>query len=171
MSRVVLGVTGGIAAYKACELLRRLTEAGHGVTVVPTESALRFVGTPTWEALGGRAVPTDVFADVPSVTHVRLGQQADLIMVAPATADVLARAAQGLVWVPRNEWGRRVVDQLCSFPGGRNDDIVDMCGLWGRALDLILAARAGRGVEPAGIVPFSAQWLEYQEKTNANRIF
>lgn len=96
MSRVVLGVTGGIAAYKACELLRRLTEAGHEVTVVPTESALRFVGTPTWEALSGRAVPTDVFTDVPSVTHVRLGQQADLIMVAPATADVLARAAQGL---------------------------------------------------------------------------
>lgn len=90
---------------------------------------------------------------------------------AARAASFAARAAQGLVWVPRNEWGRRVVDQLCSFPGGRNDDIVDMCGLWGRALDLILAARAGRGVEPAGIVPFSAQWLEYQEKTNANRIF
>lgn len=82
-----------------------------------------------------------------------------------------ARAAQGMVWFPRNAWGRSVVDQLCAFPGGRNDDKVDMCGLWGRALDMILAARAGRGTEPVGIQPFSVQWLEYQETVNANRLF
>lgn len=93
--RVVLGVSGGIAAYKACELLRRLTESGHDVTVIPTASALRFVGAPTWEALSGHPVSSDVFADVDQVLHVRLGQQADLVVVAPATADLLARAAQG----------------------------------------------------------------------------
>lgn len=90
---------------------------------------------------------------------------------AARAASFAARAAQGLVWVPRNDWGRHVVDQLCAFPGGRHDDAVDMCGLWGRAIDMILAARAGKGQQPAGIVPFSAQWLEYQEQTNANRIF
>ncbi|HEU0128759.1 MAG TPA: bifunctional phosphopantothenoylcysteine decarboxylase/phosphopantothenate--cysteine ligase CoaBC [Pseudonocardiaceae bacterium] len=95
-SRVVLGVTGGIAAYKACELLRLLTESGHDVTVVPTAAALRFVGSPTWEALSGKPVSSDVFADVASVLHVRLGQQADLVIVAPATANVLAKAAHGL---------------------------------------------------------------------------
>ncbi|GAB2926967.1 bifunctional phosphopantothenoylcysteine decarboxylase/phosphopantothenate--cysteine ligase CoaBC [Rhodococcus aerolatus] len=93
--RVVLGVGGGIAAYKACELLRRLTEAGHEVRVVPTESALRFVGAATFEALSGQPVASGVWDDVPSVPHVRLGQQADLVVVAPATADVLSRAAQG----------------------------------------------------------------------------
>jgi phosphopantothenoylcysteine decarboxylase/phosphopantothenate--cysteine ligase len=93
--RVVLGVGGGIAAYKACELLRRFTESGHEVTVVPTEAALRFVGSATWEALSGRSVSSDVFSDVPSVRHVRLGQQADLVLVAPATADLLAKAAHG----------------------------------------------------------------------------
>ena len=93
--RVVLGVSGGIAAYKACELLRRLTKSGSAVTVVPTESALRFVGAPTWEALSGRPVSTSVWDDVESVAHVRLGQQADLVVVAPATADLLARAAVG----------------------------------------------------------------------------
>lgn len=82
-----------------------------------------------------------------------------------------ARCAQGLVWVPRNEWGRRVVDQLCAFPGGRNDDIVDMCGLWGRAMDMLLAARAGQNKKQEGIQPFSVQWLEYQERQNAERIF
>lgn len=96
MSRVVLGVGGGIAAYKACELLRRFGEAGHEVTVVPTESALRFVGSATWEALSGRPVAAEVFSDVPAVAHVRLGQEADLVFVAPATADLLAKAAQGL---------------------------------------------------------------------------
>jgi phosphopantothenoylcysteine decarboxylase/phosphopantothenate--cysteine ligase len=93
---VVLGVSGGIAAYKACELLRRLTETGHDVTVVPTASALAFVGAPTWAALSGRPVATDVWTDVHEVPHVRIGQSADLVVVAPATADLLARAAHGL---------------------------------------------------------------------------
>jgi phosphopantothenoylcysteine decarboxylase/phosphopantothenate--cysteine ligase len=92
---VLLGVAGGIAAYKSAELLRRLTETGHAVRVVPTESALNFVGAATFEALSGRPVHTGVFTDVPSVQHVRLGQQADLVVVAPATADLLARAAAG----------------------------------------------------------------------------
>ncbi len=94
--RIVLGVAGGIAAYKAALLLRLFTEAGHHVDVMPTEAALRFVGAPTWEALSGHPVSTDVFTDVPGVRHVSLGQQADLIVVAPATADLLARAAAGL---------------------------------------------------------------------------
>ncbi len=94
-THVVLGVSGGIAAYKACELLRRFTESGHDVTVVPTAAALSFVGAATWEALSGRPVHTDVFSDVSSVLHVRLGQQADLVIVAPATADLLAKAANG----------------------------------------------------------------------------
>jgi phosphopantothenoylcysteine decarboxylase / phosphopantothenate---cysteine ligase len=93
--RVVLGVSGGIAAYKACELLRRLTESGHDVTVVPTAAALRFVGAATWEALSGKPVSADVFSDVPAVQHLRLGQDADLVLVAPATADLLAKAAGG----------------------------------------------------------------------------
>jgi phosphopantothenoylcysteine decarboxylase/phosphopantothenate--cysteine ligase len=93
--RVVLGVAGGIAAYKACSLLRLLTEAGHDVTVVPTASALRFVGEATWAALSGKPVHTDVWSDITSVPHVRIGQQADLVVVAPATADLLARAATG----------------------------------------------------------------------------
>jgi phosphopantothenoylcysteine decarboxylase/phosphopantothenate--cysteine ligase len=96
VSRVVLGVSGGIAAYKACELLRLLTESGHEVRVVPTEAALRFVGAPTWEALSGQPVATGVFTDIPEVPHVRLGQTADLVLVAPATADLLAKAAHGL---------------------------------------------------------------------------
>jgi phosphopantothenoylcysteine decarboxylase/phosphopantothenate--cysteine ligase len=94
--RVVLGVSGGIAAYKACELLRLFTESGHDVTVVPTESALEFVGAPTWAALSGKPVHTDVWSDVEDVPHVRLGQTADLVVVAPATANTLARAAHGL---------------------------------------------------------------------------
>jgi phosphopantothenoylcysteine decarboxylase/phosphopantothenate--cysteine ligase len=93
---VVLGVSGGIAAYKACELLRRFTESGHDVTVVPTASALRFVGAPTWAALSGKPVSTEVWADVHEVPHVRIGQGADLVVVAPATADLLAKAAHGL---------------------------------------------------------------------------
>jgi len=94
--RVVLGVSGGIAAYKACELLRLFTESGHDVTVVPTQAALEFVGAPTWAALSGKPVRTDVWSDVHEVPHVRLGQSADLVVVAPATADLLARAAHGL---------------------------------------------------------------------------
>ncbi len=96
MSRVVLGVAGGIAAYKAVELLRRLTESGHDVTVVPTRAALEFVGAPTWAALSGKPVSDDVWTGVHEVPHVRLGQSADLVVVAPATADLLARAAHGL---------------------------------------------------------------------------
>jgi phosphopantothenoylcysteine decarboxylase/phosphopantothenate--cysteine ligase len=94
--RIVLGVTGGIAAYKACEVLRLLTEAHFDVTVVPTQAALKFVGAPTWAALSGNRVRVDLFDDVHEVAHVHLGQQADLVLVVPATADVLARAAHGL---------------------------------------------------------------------------
>ncbi|MFC4149423.1 bifunctional phosphopantothenoylcysteine decarboxylase/phosphopantothenate--cysteine ligase CoaBC [Micromonospora mangrovi] len=95
-AEIVLGVGGGIAAYKACELLRLFTESGHRVRVVPTASALRFVGAPTWAALSGRPVADDVWSDVHEVPHVRLGQHADLVVVAPATADLLAKAAHGL---------------------------------------------------------------------------
>jgi phosphopantothenoylcysteine decarboxylase/phosphopantothenate--cysteine ligase len=94
--RVILGVSGGIAAYKSVELLRLLTESGHDVTVVPTESALSFVGAPTWAALSGKPVSTQVWDDVHEVPHVRIGQSADLVVVAPATADLLAKAAHGL---------------------------------------------------------------------------
>ena len=93
--RIVVGVSGGIAAYKACTVVRQLTEAGHQVRVIPTESALRFVGAATFEALSGQPVHTGVFTDVPSVPHVAIGQQADLVVVAPATADLLARAVTG----------------------------------------------------------------------------
>ncbi|WP_345431453.1 bifunctional phosphopantothenoylcysteine decarboxylase/phosphopantothenate--cysteine ligase CoaBC [Actinoallomurus vinaceus] len=93
---MILGVGGGIAAYKVCELLRRLTESGHRVRVIPTRDALRFVGEPTWAALSGEPVATEVWSDVAEVPHVRLGQGADLVLVAPATADLLARAAHGL---------------------------------------------------------------------------
>ena len=93
--RIVVGVAGGIAAYKACSVVRQLTEAGHQVRVVPTESALKFVGAATFEALSGFPVHTGVFTDVHEVPHVRIGQEADLVVVAPATADVLARAAAG----------------------------------------------------------------------------
>jgi phosphopantothenoylcysteine decarboxylase/phosphopantothenate--cysteine ligase len=92
---VIVGVSGGIAAYKACTLVRQLCEAGHHVRVIPTDSALRFVGAATFEALTGQPVHTGVFEDVPGVPHVRLGQQADLVVVAPATADLLARAVAG----------------------------------------------------------------------------
>ncbi|MFC1416019.1 bifunctional phosphopantothenoylcysteine decarboxylase/phosphopantothenate--cysteine ligase CoaBC [Streptacidiphilus cavernicola] len=93
---IVLGVSGGIAAYKACELLRRFSESGHDVRVVPTASALHFVGAATWSALSGQPVSTEVWESVHEVPHVRIGQQADLLVVAPATADLLARAAHGL---------------------------------------------------------------------------
>ncbi|MGO4957755.1 bifunctional phosphopantothenoylcysteine decarboxylase/phosphopantothenate--cysteine ligase CoaBC [Luteococcus sp. Sow4_B9] len=93
--RVVLGVAGGIAAYKACEVVRRLRDAGCDVTVVPTANALKFVGETTWAALSGKKINTDVWSDVTEVPHVRLGQTADLVMVVPATADLLSRAATG----------------------------------------------------------------------------
>jgi phosphopantothenoylcysteine decarboxylase/phosphopantothenate--cysteine ligase len=93
---VVLGVGGGIAAYKVCDLLRRLTESGHRVRVVPTAAALEFVGAATWAALSGQPVTADPFDDVHEVPHVRIGKAADLVVVAPATANLIAKAAHGL---------------------------------------------------------------------------
>src|SRR6185436_9494661 len=93
--RIIVGVAGGIAAYKAATVVRQLAEAGHSVRVVPTESALRFVGAATFEALSGNPVHTGVWDDVHQVPHVRIGQEADLVVVAPATADLLARAVSG----------------------------------------------------------------------------
>ena len=95
MSRIVLGVSAGIAAYKACVLLRRFTEAGHDVRVVPTANALEFVGEATWAALSGHPVHSSVMADAHLVNHVLLGREAELVVVAPATADLLSRAATG----------------------------------------------------------------------------
>ena len=94
--RIILGVSAGISAYKACELLRRLTESGHDVRVVPTPDALRFVGEATWAALSGHPVTTGPWTGVDQVPHVRLGQSADLVIVAPATADLMARAVAGM---------------------------------------------------------------------------
>jgi len=94
-ARVVLGVGAGIAAYKSCELLRLLTESGHRVRVVPTPDALRFVGEATWAALSGEPVSVGLWDQAEQVPHVSLGQSADLVLVAPATADLLARAASG----------------------------------------------------------------------------
>lgn len=94
--QIVLGVAGGIAAYKACALLRLFMAGGHDVRVVPTEAALRFVGEPTWAALSGQPVSAHVWDDVHEVPHVQIGQHADLVVVAPATADVVAKAAHGL---------------------------------------------------------------------------
>jgi phosphopantothenoylcysteine decarboxylase / phosphopantothenate---cysteine ligase len=94
-ARIVLGVGAGIAAYKVCELLRLLTEAGHQVRVVPTQDSLRFVGAATWAALSGQPATVSAFDGVHEVPHVRLGKEADLVFVAPATADLLARAAAG----------------------------------------------------------------------------
>jgi phosphopantothenoylcysteine decarboxylase/phosphopantothenate--cysteine ligase len=94
--RICLGVGGGIAAYKAADLLRKLTEAGHDVQVLPTASALRFVGAPTWAALSHHSVAPDVWTGVEDVPHVELGRRAELVVVAPATADLLGRAAHGL---------------------------------------------------------------------------
>lgn len=93
---IVVGVTGGIAAYKTVHLVRLLTKAGHDVTVVPTEDALRFVGTPTWEALSRHPVTTSVHDDVARVRHVALGQGADLVIVAPATANSIAKITAGI---------------------------------------------------------------------------
>lgn len=93
---IVVGVTGGIAAYKAVHLVRLLIGDGHEVHVVPTEDALRFVGRPTWESISRNPVTTSVHDDVPKVRHVALGQNADLVVVAPATANTLAGMAAGL---------------------------------------------------------------------------
>lgn len=94
--RTVLGVAGGIAAYKACHVIRRLRELGHSVKVVPTSSALNFVGAATFEALSSQTVSTDVFDEVESVNHVRIGQDAELVIIAPATANTLAKLAAGI---------------------------------------------------------------------------
>jgi phosphopantothenoylcysteine decarboxylase/phosphopantothenate--cysteine ligase len=92
---VVLGVGAGIAAYKACDLLRRLQDEGYQVSVVPTPSSLNFVGSATWEALSGRSVYTQVWENVPGVTHIQLAEKADFFLIAPATADLIARIAAG----------------------------------------------------------------------------
>lgn len=95
MSEILLGVGGGIAAYKSCDLLRRLQDLGHGVTVIPTPASLNFVGRATWEALSGRSVNTEVWQEVAGVNHVKQGESADYIIIAPATADLIARLAAG----------------------------------------------------------------------------
>ena len=92
---IILGVGGGIAAYKACELLRRLQDLDFSVTVIPTPSSLNFVGAATWEALSGKSVNTQVWEDVEKVKHVSLADQAEAIIIAPTTADLLARLVQG----------------------------------------------------------------------------
>jgi phosphopantothenoylcysteine decarboxylase/phosphopantothenate--cysteine ligase len=92
---VILGVGGGIAAYKSCELLRRLQDRGYAITVVPTPSSLNFVGAATWEALSGRAVTTQVWERVDEVRHISLAASADALIIAPATADLIARIASG----------------------------------------------------------------------------
>lgn len=92
---IILGVGGGIAAYKSCDLLRRLLDANFRVTVVPTPSSLNFVGAATWEALSGRSVTTEVFQSVEEVRHVSLAKKANFLIIAPATADLIARIAAG----------------------------------------------------------------------------
>ena len=93
---IVVGVTGGIAAYKVCEVVRSLRELGHGVTVVPTTNSLKFIGAATWEALSGRKVQTEIFESVEQVAHVAIGAQADLVIIAPATANFMARLVHGV---------------------------------------------------------------------------
>ena len=94
--RILLGITGGIAAYKAANLVRLLKESGHEVTVLPTQNALKFIGETTLEALSGKNINLDMYQDVADVRHVELGQQADLVIVAPATASFMARLAAGI---------------------------------------------------------------------------
>ena len=118
MAEVVLGVSGGIAAYKSAELLRLFTESGHSVRVVPTASSLKFVGAATWEALSGKPAQTEVFEHVDEVAHVRIGQGADLVVVAPATANTLAKAARAAAY------RRRPVDQHAAH-GALSRDVRD----------------------------------------------
>ena len=92
---VILGVGGGIAAYKSCELLRRLQDRGYVITVVPTPASLNFVGAATWEALSSRPVHTQVWEAVHTVPHIALAERADFFLIAPATADLIARLAMG----------------------------------------------------------------------------
>ncbi len=93
---IVLGISGGISAYKSCDLLRRLQEAGFLITVVPTQASLNFVGVATWEALSGRAVFTDLWSEIHQIPHVALAKKTDLVVVAPATADLIAKLAGGI---------------------------------------------------------------------------
>ena len=92
---ILLGVTGGVSAYKSADLLRRLQDAGFAITVLPTQSSLNFVGIALWEALSGRKVFSDLWSDTEKVPHIHLAQQTDLIVIAPATADILARLTHG----------------------------------------------------------------------------
>ena len=92
---IVLGVGGGIAAYKSCDLLRRLQDLNFSITVIPTPSSLNFVGTATWEALSGKSVNTQVWQEVEKVNHVSLADSAEAVIIAPTTADLLARLVQG----------------------------------------------------------------------------
>jgi Phosphopantothenoylcysteine synthetase/decarboxylase len=94
--RILLGITGGIAAYKAANLIRAFSEAGHEVTVLPTENALKFIGKATLEGLSGQNIDLDMYSDVASVRHVALGQNADVVVVAPATAAFMGRLASGI---------------------------------------------------------------------------
>jgi len=93
---ILLGVTGGISAYKSCDLIRRLQDEGYLVTVVPTRASLNFVGVATWEALSGRPVPVDIWNNVHQVPHISLAKSADAIVIAPATADLIAKVANGI---------------------------------------------------------------------------
>jgi phosphopantothenoylcysteine decarboxylase/phosphopantothenate--cysteine ligase len=93
--KLLLGVSGGISAYKSCELLRRLQDEGFIVDVVPTSASLNFVGKATWEALSGRKVLTDLWSDVEKVPHILMAKENDLIVIAPTTADLLAKLASG----------------------------------------------------------------------------
>ena len=106
MTEIVLGVCGGIAAYKACELLRLLTESGHRVRVVPTASALRFVGAPTWAALSGNPVNETVWQDAHEVPHVRIGRHADLVLVAPARSMPTTASWARACWSTWARWSR-----------------------------------------------------------------
>jgi phosphopantothenoylcysteine decarboxylase/phosphopantothenate--cysteine ligase len=94
--QILVGVTGGIAAYKAAGVIRGFTELGHSVKVLPTQNALRFVGATTLEALSHNKVDPDLYTDVDSVKHIALAQEADLVVVAPATAAFIARYATGI---------------------------------------------------------------------------
>jgi len=93
--KLLLGVSGGISAYKSCDLLRRLQDHGFIVDVVPTAASLNFVGKSTWEALSGRKVITDLWSDVENVPHISMAKANDLIVIAPATADLIAKLASG----------------------------------------------------------------------------
>src|SRR5690349_9838007 len=158
-ARVVLGVGAGIAAYKACELLRLLTESGHQVRVVPTPDALRFVGEPTWAALSGQPVTVTPWENVHEVPHVRLGQEADLVFVAPATADLLARAAAGLFRVANRVLARGTAGlaadlagrQVVVSAGGTREELdpVRFLGNWssGRQGYELAATAAARGAK------------------------